>query len=76
MLKLNFELVIMWKCITCSPWDHVMDGGGSGACLTKQVRLMVDPKLMNSSGPPKISVSGSWQRKIQIFIFTRAKTIS
>lgn len=36
-----------------------MLGGGSGAYCTTQVRLMVDPMLMNNSGLPNIFVIGS-----------------
>lgn len=39
--------------------DHLITGGGSGAYRTKQVRFIVDPMLMNRSGPPRISVMGS-----------------
>uniref|UniRef100_A0A8D8JE03 (northern house mosquito) hypothetical protein n=2 Tax=Culex pipiens TaxID=7175 RepID=A0A8D8JE03_CULPI len=34
-------------------------GGGSGAYLTVQVRFIVEPLLINKSGPPLISVTGS-----------------
>lgn len=36
-------------------------GGGSGAYLTVQVRFIVEPLLINKSGPPLISVTGSWR---------------
>lgn len=36
-----------------------MAGGGSGANLTTQVKFIVEPLLMNKSGPPWISVIGS-----------------
>lgn len=45
--------------MTCELCDHTIDGGGSGEYLTRQVRLMVEPMLMNKSGPPRISVIGS-----------------
>jgi len=38
-------------------------GGGSGANFTMQVKLMVDPRLMCSSGPPMMSVTGSARQK-------------
>lgn len=51
-------VICLWM-ITSLSWDHVMEGGGSGANLTTQVRFMVEPLLMNRSGPPCISVIGS-----------------
>lgn len=47
------KLMTNWLC------DQIMAGGGSGAYRTRQVRLMVDPMLMNNSGLPSISVIGS-----------------
>ena len=40
-----------------------MNGGGSGERRTTQVRLMVLSVSMKSSGPPKISVTGSVGRR-------------
>lgn len=45
--------------LTCRLCDHVTVGGGSGANLTIQVRFIVEPLFMCSSGPPMISVTGS-----------------
>lgn len=39
--------------------DQTICGGGSGANRTMQVTLIVEPLLMNRSGPPCISVMGS-----------------
>lgn len=36
-----------------------MPGGGSGECLIIHVKLIVDPVLMNNSGPPRMDVMGS-----------------
>lgn len=36
-----------------------MAGGGSGAYLTTHVKFIVEPLLINRSGPPSISVIGS-----------------
>lgn len=58
-------------CVRCQLWlmclvvitslscDHVIEGGGSGANLTTQVRFMVEPLFIKRSGPPCISVIGS-----------------
>lgn len=43
-------------------------GGGSGANLTMQVKLIVEPLLMCSSGPPTTSVTGSALKNIQVNI--------
>lgn len=45
--------------LTCRLCDHITVGGGSGANLTMQVKLIVEPLLMCNSGPPIISVTGS-----------------
>lgn len=39
--------------------DQTICGGGSGANRTIQVKFIVEPLLMNKSGPPTISVIGS-----------------
>lgn len=59
-----------WKKIHTSVlWLQAIFGGGSGAFLTRQVRLMVLPLLTKRSGAPTIMVSGSatekkkWERK-------------
>lgn len=43
--------------------DQTTVGGGSGANFTMQVKLMVDPLLMCSSGPPTTSVMGSVKQR-------------
>lgn len=40
-------------------WLHKIALGGSGKCLTIQVRLMVEPMSIYKSGPPRIVVTGS-----------------
>lgn len=40
-----------------------MEGGGSGAYFTMHVRFIVDPLLINKSGPPTISVTGSARQR-------------
>lgn len=47
------------KLITCELCDQVIDGGGSGAYCTMQVRLIVDSISICNSGLPRISVIGS-----------------
>jgi len=49
--------------LTSRLWDQMTVGGGSGANFTMQVRLMVDPRLMCSSGPPMMSVTGSERQR-------------
>lgn len=53
-----------------------MVGGGSGAYLTTHVKFIVDPLLINKSGPPIISVTGSENRRTNInleWIFFKEK---
>jgi len=43
-------------------------GGGSGANLTKHVKLIVLPLLMNRSEPPRISVIGSVKKQKILYV--------
>lgn len=49
--------------LTSLLWLQSMAGGGSGANLTRHVKLIVLPLLMNRSEPPRISVIGSETRR-------------
>lgn len=51
------------KFITCRLCDQIIAGGGSGAYNTMHVKFIVDPLLINKSGPPIISVIGSVMRR-------------
>lgn len=42
---------------------HSIPGGGSGKCLTMQVKLTVEPASIYKSGPPTIVVIGSTYKK-------------
>lgn len=45
--------------LTSELCDQTICGGGSGANRTTQVKFIVEPLLINRSGPPWISVIGS-----------------
>lgn len=47
------KLIALWS------WIQTIVDGGSGAYLTRHVRFIVLSLLMNISGPPAISVTGS-----------------